>query len=204
MNRFEERLTARTAKKEQNWFLRGWEYQASADGKKKHLVYTGEYYKLAVPPGRRGHVKLLAAVLCLAMIGVYLGFETTMTQGGLVWYAGAPCLLAILPMFYLTLGAVNYVLSEPYFTYRRMYAAFTRLRIGGALTCLLLGMGALGQLVFLLIYGRALRLGPELFMLFGAVFCALCAAGLALLRKNAGCEEVSPREYPGEKGRKTI
>ena len=203
MNRFEERLTARTAKKEQNWFLRGWEYQESNEGKKR-LVYTGEYYKLTVPTGRRGHVKLLAAVLCLAMIGVYLGFETTMTQGGLVWYAGAPCLLAILPMFYLTLGAVNYVLTEPYFTYRRMVAAFTRLRIGGWLTCILLGVGALGQLVFLLIYGKALRLGPELFMLLGAVFCALCAACLALLQKYAGYEEVSPREYPGEKGRKTI
>lgn len=204
MNRFEERLTARTAKKEQNWFLRGWEYRASADGKKRRLVYTGEYYKLTVPPERRGRVKLLAAALCLAMIGVYLGFETTMTQGGLVWYAGAPCLLAILPMFYLTLGAVNFVLAEPYFTYRRMVAAYTRLRVGGRLTCLLLSLGALGQLVFLLQYGRALRLGPELWMLFGSIFCALCAAGLALLRKYAGYEEVSPREYPGEKGRKKI
>ena len=203
MNRFEERLTARPGKKTQNWFLRGWEYQDTADGKRR-LVYTGEYYKLAVPAERRRPVKLAASGLCLAMISVYLGFETTMTQGGLVWYAGAPCLLAILPMFYLTLGVVNFLLTEPYFTYRRMVAAFTRLRIGGRLTCLLLGLGVLGQLVFLLRYGKALRLGPELFMLFGAAFCALCAAGLLLLKKYAGYEEVSPREYPGEKARKTI
>ena len=150
MSRFGDRLTARTVKREQNWFLRGWEYEDTPENGKRRLVYRGEYYKLSVPPERRGRLKLLAAGLCLAMIGVYLGFETTMTQGGLAWYAGAPCLLAVLPMFYVTLGAVNFVLTEPYFTYRRMVAAFTRLRIGGRLTCLLLGLGALGQLVFLL------------------------------------------------------
>lgn len=203
MNKFEERLAARTQKKEQNWFLRGWEYQdvPAGDGRaKKRLVYTGEYYKLSIPSEKRPRVKLLAALLCLAMLGVYLGFETTMTQGGLVWYAGAPCLLAILPMFYLALGVWNFVRAEAYFTYRRMYAAYTRMRVGGKLTCLLLGLGAVGQLVFLMKYGRALRLGPELFMLFGALFCSLCAAGLTLLQKNIRAEEVSPKEYPGRKG----
>lgn len=203
MSKFEDRLTARTRKKEQNWFLRGWEYQEVPAGEgraKKRLVYTGEYYRLSVPPEKRRRAKLLAAALCLAMLGVYLGFETTMTQGGLVWYAGAPCLLAILPMFYLALGVWNFLRAEAYFTYRRQYAAYTRMRVGGKLTCLLLGIGAAGQIIFLLQYGKALKLAPELFMLFGSVFCALCAAGLTLLQKRVFAEEVSPKEYPGKGG----
>ena len=202
MNRFEERITARTQKRETDWFLRGWERRdvTAANGRtRRRLVYTGEYYKLSVPEPKRTRAKLLAALLCIAMIGVYLGFETTLTQGGLVWYAGAPCLLALLPMFYLTLGVWNFVRTEPYFTYRRQYAAYTRLRIGGKLTSLLLSAGAIGQAVFLLRYGHLLRLVPELFLLFGAVFCAVCALCLTRLTKHIPYEEVSRKEYPGEK-----
>ena len=201
MSRFEERLTPRPGKRETNWFLRGWEYRDGPDGKggaKRRLVYTGEYYRLCIPAQKRPRVKALAAALWLAVAGVYLGFETTLTQGGLAWYAGAPCLLALLPLFYLTLGVWNFCRAEAYFTFRRCYAAYTRLRVGGRLAALLLGLGALGQTVFVARYGRLLRLGPELFLLFGALFCALGAGALALLARKVPCEEVSRKEFPGE------
>lgn len=199
-NKFEKKLTARVAGKAQNWYLRGWEYQERTgdNGKSRRtLVYTREYYKISAGEKERRCAKLAAVLIYLALCGVYVWFETTMSQGGLVWYAGAPCLLAIIPIFYLGLGVYNFAATEEYFTYRRMYAAYTRLRVGGKLTAMLLGIGTMGQLVFLLRYGSALALGPELIMLFGALWCAVCAAVLVLLQKNIGCEEVSQKEYPG-------
>ena len=207
MNRFEERLTARTQRKEQHWYLQGWEYRDVPDkyGRpRKRLVYTREYYKLAMGPAKRRAAKLAAAVMYLLLLADYIGFETTMSQGGLAWYAGAPCLLAIIPLFYLGLGVWNLVRAEAYFTYRRKYAAFTRLRIGGRGAYILLGIGFLGQSVFLLRYGKLLDLWPELVFLFGALIGGLLALGLTLLTKHIPCEEVSPTEYPGGKGSNTI
>ncbi len=194
------RFAARTPKREQNWFLRGWAYRDSTDGKKRRLVYTGEYYRLSVNGAARVRSKRLAAALYVLLAADYLAFETTLSQGGLVWYAGAPCLLAVIPLFYLGLGVWNFCRSEPYFTYRRMFAAYTRLRIGGRGVLALLGVGTAGQLVFVLRYGRLLALGPELVTLFGAFIGALLSGGLLLLLRRTPCEEVSPGEYPGEKG----
>lgn len=194
-----KRIESRPVKRPQNWFLRGWEYQSitRTDGTvKQELVYTREYYKLtAAHPAR---VKCLAAALYITLCAVYLGFETTLSQGGLAWYAGAPCLLAVIPLFYLGLGVWNLVRAERYFTYRRLRAAYTRLRIGGWGVCVLLGLGTAGQLMFLLRYRRLLTLRPELIMLFGAALGALLAAGLLILTKKASYEEVSRKEYPGE------
>lgn len=197
MNRFEDRLTARTHKKSQNWYLRSW-VQQEINGKKQ-LVYTGEYYKLLLDPSARRNAKIAAAALYVLLCSVYLGIETTLSQGGLVWYAGAPCLLAVIPLFYLGLGVWNLVRTEEYFTYRRRYAAFTRLRIGGWGSCILLGFGTLGQAFFLLQYRHLLSLKPELIFLFGALICFLLSAALLILKKNTPVEEVSPKEYPGEK-----
>lgn len=181
-------------KKPLNWYLRGWEYQADAEknGRRK-LVYKGEYYRLNMDKKSRRTAKIIAAAVYILACAVYLGFETTLTQGGFVWYAGAPCLLAALPLFYLGLGVFNLARAEERFTYRRMRAAFTRIRIGGKLSALLLGLGAVGQTVFVLRYGHLLVLGPELWMLFGALFCALCAAVLVAFAKRLPCEEL-PRE----------
>ncbi len=199
-NRFERQLTGRVTKKRQNWYLRGWEYQdvtGENGAVRRRLVYTREYYRLS-EPAKRTRYKLMAAELYLILCGSYIALETTRAQGGFVWYAGAPALLAVIPIFYLGLGVFNFILSEKYFTYRRMWAAYTRLRIGGAFAAALLGVGFAGQTIFICIYGKALRLGPELVMLFGALIGALCAAGLLLLRKRARCEEVSAKEYPGQ------
>lgn len=197
MSRFEDRLTARTQKKPQNWYLRSWE-ERQIDGRKQ-LVYTGEYYKLVLSRPARRNIKVAAAVLYILLCAVYLGFETTLSQGGLAWYAGAPCLLAVIPLFYLGLGVWNLVCAEEYFTYRRQYAAFKRLRIGAWGCCILLGIGTAGQIFFLLRYGRLVSLRPELIFLFGALICVLLSAALLILTKHTHYEEVSPKEYPGEK-----
>ena len=123
-------LTPRLTGRNQNWFLRGWEYREvpGRDGvPRRRLVYTREYYTLRLTKPARIRRKLLAGGLYLALCGAYLGFETTLSQGGLAWYAGAPCLLAVIPIFYLGLGVWNYIAAEEYFTYRRMRAAFFRL-----------------------------------------------------------------------------
>lgn len=184
---------SRVTKKPLNWFLRGWEYRDTPgqDGRThRTLVYTGEYYRLNMDEKSRRAAKWLAGAVYVLLCAVYLAFETTLTQGGFVWYAGAPCLLAILPLFYLGLGVFNLAAAEKRFTYRRMRAIFTRIRIGGKLAALLLGLGGVGQTVFVLRYGRLLALGPELFMLFGAWFCALCAAALTVLARRLPCEEL--------------
>lgn len=197
-NPFEARLT----KRPQNWYLQGWEYRDVPDKNgrpRKTLVYVREYYKLSLPPQKRRAAKVIAAVMYILLLADYLWFETTLSQGGLAWYAGAPCLLAVIPLFYLGLGVWNLLRAEEYFTYRRQYAAFTRLRLGGRGTCILLGLGTIGQLVFLGRYHRLLDLKPELILLFGALIGALLAGALTLLAKKIPYEEVSLQEYPGEK-----
>lgn len=189
----------RVTKKQLNWYLRGWEYRAvtKKNGKTgRALVYTGEYYRLAMDKKRRRTMKTAAVAVYVLMCAVYLGFETTLSQGGFVWYAGAPCLLAVLPLFYLGLGVFNLAASEEYFTYRRMRATFTRIRVGGKLSTLLLGLGAVGQTVFVVIYQNVLPLKPELVMLFGALFCCACAIAILILEKHTPYEEVAPKDLP--------
>lgn len=188
----------RVTKKRLNWYLRGWEYRAvtKKNGKPgRKLVYTGEYYRIAMDKKRRLAMKTSATAIYVLMCAVYLGFETTLSQGGFVWYAGAPCLLAILPLFYLGLGVFNLAASEDCFTYRRMRAAYTRIRVGGKISALLLGLGTVGQTVFVVSYRNVLtKLKPELVMLFGALFCCACAIGLLILEKHTPYEEVDPKD----------
>ncbi len=193
-------LSGRVMKKEQNWYLRGWEYRdvPGPNGPKRRLVYVREHYRLDLTEKRRTRVKLLAGLTYLLACGVYVGFETTMTQGGLAWYAGAPCLLAVIPLFYLGLGVWNLARAEEIFTFRRKYAVFTRLRVGGWAAAVLLGLGALGQGVFLIRYGKALELGPELWMLGGSAFDAVCAGALAVLAGRLPCVETSRSEAPAK------
>ena len=197
MKRTEKTWEARTVKRQQNWYLRGWEYRPTENGQK--LVYVREYYHLTAPKPLRLRQKLLMAALYLLQCVVYIGFETVPAQGGFVWYAGAPCLLAVIPLFYLGLGVWNYVRCEEYFTFRRQHAAFFRLRIGSLACLCLFGIGALGQTVFLLRYGTMLNQKPEWFLLLGALFCALCSLAIRWLWKKTAWEEVGRRVPPTEK-----
>ena len=188
MSRLEKQVTARTVKREPNWYLRGWEYRETDKGKK--LVYVREYYRLTAEKPLRIRQKIVMSVLFIALCAAYLAFELTPCQGGFMWYAGAPCLLAIVPLFYMGMGAVNYVLCEEEFTYRRLHAAFVRLRRGSIASAVLLGLGTVGQSVFLARYGARLNKGPELVMLFGALFGALCGIAIRILANKTAYEEI--------------
>lgn len=187
MNGFGKKLSSRTVKRQQNWYLRGWEYRETEKGKK--LVYTREYYRLTADKPQRNRQKIAMAALFIALCAVYLAFELTPCQGGFVWYAGAPCLLAVIPLFYMGMGAVNYILCEEEFTFRRLHATFVRLRYGAVAAAILLGLGTAGQIVFLARYGASLNRRPEYIMLFGACFCALCSVAIYYLQKTTAYEE---------------
>lgn len=155
-----------------DWYFRGWEKTPDEKGK-YHLVYTGEYYTI---PGTVKAVKAPIIGLVAALIALYLVVALCPTVGGMWRMAAIPQLLTIIPLIYLGMGAVCLARAPERMTFRDYYSSFHRLEKAALFAAITTGAMALGQVVFLLLYGGSALWGRELVYLLGE----LCLVGLSV------------------------
>ena len=158
-----------------DWYFQGWERRVDDDGKKT-FVYTGEYYGF---PGGAKPLKIPAAVLIAALLGMYLLVAFLPSPGGMWHYAAPPQLIEILPLVYLAIGAVQFLRAPERMTYRAFHTSWLRIKRASLWSLILTGCMVLAEIIYLFAVPEA-ELSRELLYLLGELACAALSAALCL------------------------
>lgn len=164
--------------KYQHWYIRGWVYEDSLakNGKvRRELKYRGEYYRPYLSEKQFRNLKLVYALLMAVTYVVYVWFSLGDALGGRVFYAGAGCVLAIIPLIFQGMGVFS-LLGAPYrMPFRNYYAAVLRTKVASAFTAGLLGVSAVGEAVFMILHRNQANLVwlNEWIWLGGCLLCAV-------------------------------
>lgn len=120
-------------------------------------------------------MKLVYALLVAVTYVVYVWFSLGDALGGRVFYAGAGCVLAIIPLIFQGMGVFS-LLGAPYrMPFRNYYAAVLRTKVASAFTAELLGVSAVGEAVFMILHRNQANLVwlNEWIWLGGCLLCAV-------------------------------
>lgn len=169
--------------KYQHWYIRGWEYEVveRKNGKlTRELVYQGEKYRPYMTERQYRLRRLLFTGLLAAIYAAYLWFSLTGCAGGHEVYAGAGCILAIIPLIFQGMGVVSMWTSGYTMTFREYYASVLRTKVASAFTAGLLGVSGVGQGIFMLLNVRTPGMvwADEWLWLLGCLFCAVASLAI--------------------------
>lgn len=192
-------------RRRENWYLRGWEYRENAQKNGRpggDLVYVGEYYSFHICPAALVRLKAAYAVLTAAFLILYvlLSLETP-TGSRTVW--GGACILTIIPLMYLLMGCYCLLRSEPKMTDRSKHASWSRVHYASMLSTFLLGIAAVGELVYLL--HVSVPPAVDVRWLLELTACLACSCGILILSCRFPARMVLPepsgsgagKEYQG-------
>lgn len=102
-------------------------YQVEYDGQgKKSLRYTAEWYGFS-QPGQQRRLKWVVSGLILGMLACYFAAQFFPSPGGMARYMAVPSLLSLVPMIFLLMGWVNFLLAKQHWELRVYYAGYRRL-----------------------------------------------------------------------------
>ena len=157
--------------------------ETDAKGKTRYqLQYTAEWYGYA-ESGKQKKLKLAAGLLTAVMLAAYLAAQLNPSVGGMMRYMAIPSLLALVPMMYVGMGLVNFLLAKEKWELRVYYAGYRRLLRAGILLLVLLAAWLVLEIVFICMNPGLL--GGEVGYLICAVVSAAAEAALViLLQKN--------------------
>lgn len=164
--------------KYQHWYIRGWVYEdeLSSNGTVRRVMkYRGEYYRPSLSERQFKDLKIVWTALLAATCGVYVWYSLHGSSGGREAYAGAGCILALIPLIFQAMGIFS-LWSAPYrMPFRNYYAAILRTKVASAFTAALLGFSAAGEVVFIMLHrGQTGIVWADEWIWFSG--CALCAA----------------------------
>lgn len=172
-----------TMAKYQHWYIRGWVYEDTLDSSgvvRRELKYRGEYYRPSCSQIRFFHYKILFSVLFAVICLIYVMYSIRGSSGGRTVYAGAGCILAIVPLIFLGMGTLSLWSAAYKMPFRNYYAGVLRTKVASAVTAALLGFSAVGQAVFMVIHKNEAELNwwDEWFWLGGCFVCAAMSMGI--------------------------
>ncbi len=167
-----------------SWFFEGYQahYVIDETGKrKKVLTYTGEYYGIE-PPSAHRKARLWTAVDVVALTVVLLLLQFFPGLGGTLPWVGAPCMWALVPLMFLIIGEVNFLVCKEKWEARRLYAGYRRIKRSAWGLVLLTGYVCLAHGVTLFLFPQLFP--AELYYTLGALVCTLLSAGLLLIQRT--------------------
>lgn len=139
--------------KYQHWYIRGWVYEdtLNKNGKvTRELKYHGEYYRPYCSERGFRTRKIVFTVLLALIYVVYVGYSLHGSSGGRVPYAGAGCILAIIPLIFQGMGVASLWTAPYLMPFRNYYASILRTKVASAATAGLLAVSGVGEAVFML------------------------------------------------------
>ena len=163
-----------------SWFFEGYETVIQTDAKgreKKVLVYRGEWYGLEISPAGLSRVKAAMAALSLVLTALFLLLSFRPSPGGMEPWVGAPLLLTLVPLIFLWIGLVNFLVAKPYWEIRTYYAGYRRLGRSALGATVILAVATVAELVFIVTTGRLVVLTESTY-LGGLLVCLLCALAI--------------------------
>lgn len=162
-------------------FFDGYQLEQTPEGKKK-LHYTAQWYGFA-RPGQQRRVKAVVSGLILVTLVCYFTAQLRPSPGGMARYMAIPSLLSLVPMIFLLMGFVNFLLAKDAWELRVYYSGYRRLFRAAVSQLVLFALWLLGEGFYT---GTHLEgAGAEL----GYLCCALVCTGamvalVVLIRRN--------------------
>ncbi len=149
---------------------------------RRELRYTAEWYGYEVP-GQQKKLKLRSAVLTCVMLAAYFYGQLHPAVGGMVRYLAIPSLFALLPMMYLLIGLVNFLMAKEKWELRVLYGGYRRLYRSGVILLILLGIWVGMEVVFICL-NPSLFLTELWYLLSACISTAAQALLVAMLYRN--------------------
>lgn len=164
--------------KYQHWYIRGWVYEdklARNGSVQRELKYHGEYYRPFLSEQAFPRLKLLLTALLAAIYALYILYSLCGAAGGHVAYAGAGCVLAIIPLIFQGMGVCSLWTAPYQMPFRNYYASILRTKVASAVSGGLFFLSFCGEAVFMVLFWKenGFLHANEWLWLIG---CALCAA----------------------------
>ncbi len=174
------------ARLHRDWYLEGWHREyCEVNGRRRTVwKYTGEYFRFALSPRGLARLKAAYPLLTLLMLGLWFYLSMLRVAGREMFFVGAEWFLCILPFMPLLLGAASFLTVPERMTYRAMYGSYKRCRYAGLVLLALLGLTAVGEIVFLCLYGAQVALLREILWLAGVLACLACDVAIVLLLRR--------------------
>jgi hypothetical protein len=180
--------------RKQHWYLRGWEYRESPDGGDGRdggrgggrLVYTGEMYTFRRTEKELRSLKIRTLLCFVAVACAYAAVALNESFRNEPAWAGAPMMLALIPMIYLGMGAISLLSVDRSMTYRAYHSSVKRLRVFAVIACALFAATCAGQLVHA-IPGRSWP-----YALPGSAVCLLGAFAIFHMHREGGIDIEPP------------
>lgn len=105
-------------------FFDGYEVEYTEQGRR--LRYTAEWYGF-IKEGTQKRLKKTVSGLILGMLLFYILAQFFPSSGGMARYIAIPTLLSLVPMIFLLMGWVNFLMAKERWELRVYYAGYRRL-----------------------------------------------------------------------------
>ncbi len=150
----------------------------------KKAVYRGKYYTIDLTEPELVRFRKLALLLLAAMACTHVGAGFVANSGMYQFYVSLPYVLAFFPMLYLAAGILRLPREQRKFRRDEVGLSFDRMKTTSHSLLILLGIGGLGEIVYLAFISDGSQLGLELFFLAFEAFAAGAVFWLIRLQRK--------------------
>lgn len=131
---------------------------------KKIAVYHGKYFEVESNQRQLIAFKRILILLFFVMIGLHITNGFVANPGMYQFYVALPYAASFLPMYYLISGILRLPKEKRGFRRDEIGLSFDRLKKAGKALLIILGIGAIGEIVFLIFFATG-AMGREVLYL---------------------------------------
>lgn len=176
------------------WYFEGYEVKTvTENGKKKKVYgeYKGKYYSLGMDAAALKRFRIQHFLLCILYLAIYLFISLRPSYAASTW-PGMFNLLNLIPIIYLIIGSVYFLMAKPEMTIRTVYSSVKA--IVRSLYAILI-FSVLAVISDIFAAGNAGNIfGENSVYLAGSLVCATVAAVLVVMWRKHPCEEIESRK----------
>lgn len=133
---------------------------------KKSVVYHGDYFELSIDESGIIHFRRIAFLHLFAILLLHLISGFINNQGMNQFYVGFPYVLAFFPLLYLAAGIMRLPRVKKKYRREEVGLSFERMKTASVVFALLLGVGLIGEVVFILFFSAKGAVMTEYWYLF--------------------------------------
>ena len=153
---------------------------------KKAAVYQGEYYEIAVSEQslskfRRNCLLLGGIIILIHVVGGFLA-----NQGMYQFFVSLPYVFSFLPLYFLAAGILRLPAKKRKFRRDEIGLSFERMKTACTFLLVLLGIGVLGETIFLVWFMEGWNVLEYIYLLAGLLTTAAVYILIRLLKSMLG------------------
>jgi hypothetical protein len=149
---------------------------------KRTAVYQGKFYEINVEEKKLKALKLSCMILSILVISIHIGSGFVANPGMLQFYVALPYVFAFLPFYFLAAGTLRLPTEKRKFRRDEIELSFKRADTWGLILLIDLGVGVVGEIVFMIWFMDGWHTLELLYLLMVAVSAILIFILIRLLK----------------------